>query len=274
VTDDLRALLRSELDAERPPPLGDIVGAAMRAGRRKRRNRRIGLAAALAGVLVLATLLNAATPVRDHLVPASDGTRVSQRPSMPRLSPGTVPIMPSAPTAAEPARTVTSHVGTLRAGGKQKKATSAAMLHLLTELLPPGRTSHYGVAAENDLRVQLYLDAGSGPGMLRVTVGRLPAVEASGAPDGQVTVTVAGDAGDCARTTTVTADRSGGTRVRLEIASCLAGDDPSATGATRPALTAEQGARIVIDPRWGVTMDAGLVDAGARRFPAVPVFVS
>lgn len=66
MTDELRALLQADLDAERPPPIGDIVGAAMRAGRRKRRKRRLRLGAALAGVLLLAALLS------DVLIPARD----------------------------------------------------------------------------------------------------------------------------------------------------------------------------------------------------------
>jgi len=41
--------------------------------------------------------------------------------------------------------------------------------------------------------------------------------------------------------------------------------------AGRAALTTDQATGIVTDRRWGVTMDAALVDAGARRFPTVPV---
>ena len=34
MTEDLRALLRADLSGERPPPLGDLVGTAIREGRR------------------------------------------------------------------------------------------------------------------------------------------------------------------------------------------------------------------------------------------------
>ena len=68
-----------------------------------------------------------------------------------------------------------SHSGTESVGGMRKKATSGGMLHFLTLFLPPGRTSHYGLASDNDLLVQLYLDAGGGAGMRWVSVGRRPA---------------------------------------------------------------------------------------------------
>ncbi|NMO56267.1 hypothetical protein HH310_34455 [Actinoplanes sp. TBRC 11911] len=258
MTEELRALLRSELDAERPPPIGDIVGAAMAAGRRARRvrrQRRVALGAGLVAVLVLAGLLlrDEATPSRAHVPVVADGTGIDPHVSMPSLSPETVPMMTSAPTGSPRERTVTSHDGTARAGGEQKKATSAAMLQLLTELVRPAKTGEYGVSAGDDLSVRLFVDSGAGAGMLAVTVGR------GGA--GTLTVDVAHTPGDCSRTTTVTADRPDGVRVRLDIASCPAGG----------ALTAGQGVAVVSDPRWGFTMDAGLVDAGARRFPVVPV---
>jgi hypothetical protein len=141
----------------------------------------------------------------------------------------------------------------------QKKATSAAMLHLLTQLLPPGRTSRYGVASGDDLLVQLYLDDGAGPQRVRV------AVDKSGdgtQRDGSVLVTVEEIPGECAVNTTVDAQWSDGTTVRLDVAGC------------EPPLSAEQAVAIAADPRWGVTMDAPLVGAGDARFPRVPVFAS
>lgn len=70
----------------------------------------------------------------------------------------------------------------------------------------------------------------------------------------------------------MTADRPDGVRVRLDIASCPGDASPPVRAAAAgAALTAGQGVAVVSDPRWGFTMDAGLVDAGARLFPEVPV---
>lgn len=70
----------------------------------------------------------------------TDG-RISDRvrPQNVTLSPETVPIMTCAPMRVSAARTVTSHDGTPRAGGKQKKAIPLPCFTFLTELLPPVR---------------------------------------------------------------------------------------------------------------------------------------
>ena len=60
MTEDLRRLLRDELAAERPPPLGDVAGTALRDGRRIRRGRRLaalGCCTAVAGVLAVSVVL-------------------------------------------------------------------------------------------------------------------------------------------------------------------------------------------------------------------------
>ena len=143
------------------------------------------------------------------------------------------------------------------------------MLHLLTQLLPPGRTSHYGVSPDNDLQVQLYLDDGSGPAMIRVAVDRLPStVTRPPARDDVATVTVNYVPDKCEQSTMVHARWPDGTLVEVDVATCL-GDRGTPT---RPALTTEQAIRVASDPRWGVTMDPNLIKIGARQFPSpVPV---
>jgi len=300
VTDELRALLRADLDAERPPPIGDIVGAAIRDGRRRRRNRRLGavgawavVAGALAIVLVsgmgLAARPDAVLPAAGEPSPAEPSpaepspAESAALPSVPATtqspsvaSPETVPIMPTAPTAPPQARTLTIHSGTQRAEGMQKKATSAAMLHLLTQLLPPGRTSHFGVASDNDLHVQLYLDRGDGPGMVRVVVDQTPPgvrqKAVAGRPHGGTgIVTIDNFPDNCLQNTVVAAEWADGTMVQIDVASCLAWDG-NRNAPAAPVLTADEAVRIVSDPRWGVKMAAAEVDAGGKRFPAVPVF--
>jgi hypothetical protein len=256
VEDDLRAALRADLAGERPPPLGDVVGTAISRGRRVRRNRR--LAAVGAGVAVLAIAAFAAFGPGPQLPPLPSA-----------LPPESVPSIAAPPVAAVPPRSVTVRNGTQRAEGMQKKATPTAMLHLLTTLLPPGRTSHYAVARDDDLHVQLYYDAGYGPSMLRAQVARKDTGVARGSA-AKLTVTHVPD--DCVQDTDVRATWPDGTTVQLDIATCLEFDgrtDPPA----KAQLSEAEAALIVADNRWGVTMDAGLVDQAAAEFPtALPVF--
>jgi hypothetical protein len=262
VTEDLRALLRADLSGERPPPLGDLVGAAIRDGRRIRRKQRIGRIGA--GLLAIAAAVTAFVLLGDGGVagrryPPTEAAGVLSPPSVP-------PAVPGPPNTAE-ARTLTIRGGTTRAGGSREKATSAAMLHLLTQLLPPGRTTHLGVAAGDDLQVQLYLDDGSGPGMVRVSVGKNGPISDEPPRGRTVSMTIRHMPDNCLQGTVVDAAWPDGTLVQVFVASCL---DPAGPP-TLPALTVEQAVRVAADPRWGVTMDTALVAAGAKQFPILPV---
>lgn len=283
MTDELRALLRADLLAERPPPLTDLVGAAIRDGRRIRRNRRLatfGAGVVLAGVVAATAAMlgngGLAAPSRPG-VPA--GAAPSAAPAdageltPSALPPGSVPPLAADAMAPPTVRTLTIHSGTQRAVGMPKKATPAAMLHLLTTLVPTGRTSHYGVSADNDLHVQLYVDDGSGPAMVRVSVGQAPAVARRGTARGSTaTVTITRTPGDCVQDTVVEATWPDGTKVQVDVATCLAGDGVSNPPAPS-ALNEKQAIGIAADPRWGVTMDPTLVRLGARQFPGpLPVF--
>lgn len=245
MTEDLRALLRADLSAERPPPLGDLVGAAIRDGRRRRRNRRIAAFGVAAVVLATGSVLL-----------GDDGVAARTEPAA--ASPQTVPIARAAdPTAAPRARTLTIHSGTVRVDGLRTKATSAAMLHLLTLLLPPGRTSRYSVAPDDDLRVQLYLDEGDGPAPVRVGLEKITPYGEEPPRDGIIAVKIQHMPDNCAQGTVVDAERPDGTVVHLEVGDCK--------------ITTDQAVRIATDPRWGLTMDRRLVTAGAQRFAATAV---
>jgi hypothetical protein len=262
VTEELRALLRADLAAERPPPLGDLVGAALRDGRRIRRRRRMAAGGSAAAVLLIAALVAVATSAG-----GSPGEPAAAGPAAAVASPGSVPTMPVSAVAAPPPRTVTIRDGTQRADAMRKKATSAAMLHLLTTLLPPGRTSHYGVASDNDLHVQLYYDAGYGPSMLRLEVGQAPVSGRRPDRGSVAAITVEHHPDTCGPDTVVSAAWPDGTTVQLDLAGCL-------DGVRNPAAISDAAAiRIVSDGRWGVMMDAGLVEQGAQQFPQrLPAF--
>jgi hypothetical protein len=64
-----------------------------------------------------------------------------------------VPLLPAAPAAVPYARTLTIHSATGEADGLRKKATAAAMLHLVTTLLPPGRIGTGAGAADEAVTV-------------------------------------------------------------------------------------------------------------------------
>jgi hypothetical protein len=281
VTEELRGLLRDELNAERPPPLGDLVGTALRDGRRIRRQRRLaagGGGVAVAGVVAVTLALggpfgSAAPPAAG---PVAAPPAVAEPAAPPALA-DSAAVKPAAPATAVPAAPYPAGPGTIGpparppvsvAARAQTRATPEAMLVLLGELLPPGRTSGHARAGQRDLHVQLYLDRGNGPGMIRVALGGAPG--AATGPGGPA-VTVDSLPGDCTRDTVVRAQWPGGLRVEAALASCLAGDDGRRPPAP-VALSTGEARAVVTDPRWGLMMDADLVKAGAREFPDVAYF--
>lgn len=245
MTEDLRSRLRDELDAQRPPPLGDLVARAVRDGRRVRRRRRLtALGGGTAGVVALAAALG-----------------VPSAPSAQRDEPAAAPVAgaeqgpPPPPPGPPPGRQLVA-------------ATPEGMLVLLGQLLPPGRTSAFGKAGPRELHVQLYLDRGKGPGMIRVSVSGRPR---PGPRGGAPVVSVADLPGDCLRSTVVRARWPDGPTVQADLATCLATDGERTTPAP-PALSEAEARVLVTDARWGPTMDADLVKAGARQFPQVARF--
>jgi hypothetical protein len=153
------------------------------------------------------------------------------------------------------------------------RPTPAAMLELLTRLLPPGRTSEARKASDNSTFVQIYLDRGQGPGMIRLlmtwghgTGGPCePSMTCYPVPGGG-TLTVTGITGNCIQEDLVEYSRPDGVFIMLNLASCLMWDGT----ANRPgpkALTTQEAVDLVMDPRWGQTMPKEIVDSGAARFP-------
>lgn len=285
MTEDLRALLRAELNDERPPPLGDLVGAALRDGRRIQRRRRAGAAAAGALGIVAFVLAGdiAALPeprfdefaveAAEELtpaVPAPSGTPFGLVAPRVAVSPGYVPFRSTAPTTLAPERTLAIRSGTHDAAGPPTKATTGAMLRLLTQLLPAGLTSNAAVA-DGELGVELILDRGNGPGTIRLELDQARTASPRPARGGTATVTIGGVPDDCSRSTTVTSRWPDGTTVQLDVGTCLA---LKSGETTRPVLSTGEATAIAADPRWGLTMDAELVAVGDKQFGRLPVFRS
>jgi len=157
-------------------------------------------------------------------------------------------------------------VGASTAASAEKPATRQAMLELLSQLLPGSKFSDFRSPSGN-LQVQLYLNDGDGPGMLRVTVDG-PAAAANRDRTGEPKISVESYPGNCIQSVVIVADWPDGTTVKIEIATCLAWDGTQNKPARAP-LSIQQATKVAVDPRWGTYMDASLVEAGAKSFPAV-----
>jgi hypothetical protein len=144
-------------------------------------------------------------------------------------------------------------------------ASTAGLLQLLLSTLPPGATSNYAADPAQPM-IQVYLDRGNGPGMLRVTVSQddRPGGVKTGAP------TVSQLPDNCIQRTIVTVRHAGGVMVQVNIASCLAWDGQQNQPAPQ-ALSVEEATAVAADPRWGLKIEESLEAAGAEHFGPLPV---
>ncbi|GAA2569934.1 hypothetical protein GCM10010435_50070 [Winogradskya consettensis] len=292
MTEDLRALMRSELGEERPPPLGDIVAVAMDGGRRIARRRRaamVGAAFAVLGVVVAGTVVSwpAGSPrTAPGLAAGALPSETPQAESLPSETPPSVSepveVLPSggsaggtpSPEVSFPYRTSVGSVPESkmwdvplrgeRGTGKQVAATDKSVLELLTQLLPKGKVSKLAANSDDGLFAQVYLDTGKGPGMLRVWLK--PLRDTSATPGMVKLETFAAADANCVQSTVVYASYPAGGHLEMDIATCLDDDGKP----TEPALTLDEAVAVMSDARWGTTMDAELVVSGAKRYADVP----
>jgi hypothetical protein len=265
---DFREMLADELAGMPEPPVGDLVEASVRAGRRMRVARRARICSVAAAVVVLAGV-------------AGSGVSFARSGGVTR-----VPV-----ASATEVRT---------------NATPAGVLELLIRTLPPGTTGDYAGRANNggESTVQTFLDTGRGRGMIRLSVGpgdvwdsqartdaelraqcysdqnkgKLPVRSATcviahdikvgkvvTSPDGiKYQVTTISD--NCIESTIVTVQQPGGTRLTFTLPTCLAWDGKQ-NKPSPAALTVEQAVNVGRDPRWGTELDPTLVAAGEKHFP-------
>ncbi|WP_326558930.1 hypothetical protein [Micromonospora sp. NBC_01796] len=266
----VRRMLDEDLANHPAPPLGDLIEQAMKQGTRIRRRRRYAawgagsatLALLLAFVLALGPLDLRTRQSRSAGTPDLPWQPTTTASTAPKTKPARTPD-PVGPTTLQPPPRVVGRVGIPpRPGGQWLTATPAGLLELLTRLLPEGTTSGFAASTTVANYVQVYLDRGDGPGMLRLEVFHLPAGDAEPVGTAQLQETPS----NCVQDRYVWINHGDGVGVSLAIATCLAAD-----GSDNPpgvaALTTDEAVAILADPRWGTELPAELVTAGAARFP-------
>jgi hypothetical protein len=288
----LRMMFREEMSAERQPPLGDLLGDAVRDGRRARRTRRAWIGVGSTGVV-------AALAVGAVLVVPGKGPQREVAPLK-----GPVPVL-----AASSTSTVIK-----QPSGPKSPVTDAAVVEQLARLLPAGRTSGFAQGSKEANRYafgQIYLDSGKGPGMVRAFVykGGLSDKACSTSPDttglaskeaaelkastskemqAQVrrrfAVLMAQKRPGCKDlpgggralfqkdadgTASATVDHGNGIVVNVFTTTWLAWNGKENPAGT-VALTPDQVLKIAAFPGWGAKMDSALVRKATAAHPSMP----
>ncbi|MCG5440992.1 hypothetical protein [Micromonospora foliorum] len=287
---DVRGRFRDDLARHPAPPLGDLVQQSVVQGRRLRRQRR--LAQFGAGGSALAVLLVIGLAAGPFGVGADD----AGQPAGPNVGGPGGPVAITTPSPAEvpdgaapgrfeggadeeprgdpyrsaPPNPPTTVIDTVRVGpgpdGELLTTTPQGALELLTRLLPKGSTSGYASLQSSGAGpgmpyVQLYLDRGDGPGMVRLAIYQ---DDLGGGPrPGTVELTEV--PGDCVRNKVVTVHHRGGLRIDLMICTCLIWEGKG-TSPALPVLSVREATEIAANSIWGTKLPAGLVVNGAKRF--------
>lgn len=279
MVDTFRSRLADELAEAGEPPLGDLVDAAIARGQRLVLRRRVRLAAAALSVTVVLGLTGAGLVLTDRGDPgggtlpaaeASTGERVEATPEgllelLLRLLPGG--------TTGEYAGLRDRRAGIVSVQTYLVRDGGSGLVRLTV-----GRGGLFGPAP------------GMPPSTLRPTRDVPPCVTTNGIPCAQAdqgevawsdgrTYQVATNAADCGRSARIAVLHPDEVRVTIEIDTCPArsrGGDPSTVDApgagavTGLPLTPAEAIELGGDRRWGLRIDPGLAEAGARRFPHLP----
>jgi hypothetical protein len=274
--DEIRRLLAEELAQQAPPPMGDLVAASVRQGRRMRRTRSLWTAGG-AGGLALACLVAGVFLVTGGSPRGTAGTNLGfAAPAHPSASPAGTHTGPETTHSAPLAPASPAHGST---DDPKVKATTQGMLELLSHLLPKGTRSTPAQASDGSLFVGLNLDRGHGVGMVRLSVVSGHPVDGTHCPSGSTCRTLPdGNFAEmidlpenCIERHVVFLRRKDGIIVAIQMSSCL-----SWNGTTNPpsqvVLSDEEAIAIAADPRWGTEMVKSLVDGGQRDFPHLSTF--
>lgn len=278
--DDVRRLLGDDLARHPAPPLGDLVQQAMAQGRRLRRRRRlarIGGGSTLVLVLVIGLAVGPFDPIGGAPGDAGPPGGLSLGPPQSPAGTNSGPPPLGAPPGvgsdlslrwAEGPANAKRVLGTVTIRRKPVGATRTtspeAALEMLTRLLPKGRISDYAILSDDVPGmpfVQLYLDRGKGPGMLRLSIYQ---DNLGGGPaPGTVELTELPD--NCVQDKMVTVHHGGGLQIDLLISSCLVGEGIGNPPAV-PALSVEEAVNIAANPVWGTELPVDIVIGGTKRF--------
>ncbi|MDH6577397.1 hypothetical protein [Kitasatospora sp. MAP5-34] len=261
---DLRTGLSEELSALDPPPLGDLVGTAVRQGRRVRRIRTLATVGGSAmAVAAIATLLAVTL----------GGPAGGQRPT--RLGAAAAPAAPTTrvPAASStPASTPSAPAPTVTAAEASVRTTGPALLAALLKALPRTETfDHFAATSGESPAAQTFLTDGRGTGMLRVFLGtatdqvpcRLPDECFTDSRGQQVRVSHLAD--NCVESTYVSVEHPDGTAVTLLVSTCLSWNGRQNQPGIA-ALTVEQAVAIAGDPSISNQMAAGFVQQANDRY--------
>ncbi|WP_327041159.1 hypothetical protein OG400_28175 [Micromonospora ureilytica] len=287
---DVRGRFRDDLARHPAPPLGDLVQQAVVQGRRLRRQRRLAQfgagGSALAMLLVVGLIAGPLGFGADDagqpggMTVGVPGGPVDTATPSPTDSPGGEPSGFEEGAGAEqggapphrfvPPTPSTTVIDTVRIGagpdGELLTTTPQGALELLTRLLPKGGTSGYASLASSGAGpgmpyVQVYLDRGDGPGMLRLVIYQ-DNLRGGPAP-GTVELTEVPD--NCVQNKMVTVHHGGGLRVDLMISTCLTWEGKG-TSPALPVLSVKEAIGIAANPIWGTKLPAEFVINGAKRF--------
>lgn len=294
--DRFRSMIESEFAEVEPPPIGDLVDNAIRDGRRLRRTRMVQRSVAcVAAVGALALGLGMATaglgPDQAPDGPAryAAGGSETARPAAtssgePSSTRGAGPVPADAPTMAifEPEPSAPD------AASKPPVAVPATVLMALQTVLPDGPTVGFaGSRFSTYTGVQVYLDRGSGYGMIRVALARYGAPPKCESRPTGVTVNCRSSEGawvetfeiedNCVQRRGVNVYRTDGLVVQVNIGSCLVDGPwpaPGIDSVDKEVIKVAEAIDIGLSPVWTERSLDSLARSSDRAHPSLPMLTA
>lgn len=294
--DRFRSMIDSEFAEEVPPPIGDLVDNAIRDGQRLRRARVVQRSVACfaaVGVLVLGVGMATST-LRTESPPGSGfGAAQEALPASPPLAspvptgtnassglllPPDTPTMAVQPGAQDNTRS------------KPSLVQPAVVLLALQGALPDGSMLAYaGSRYDSFTGVQVFLDRGSGFGMVRVAMARdgsNPKRSCSAGPTGvEVSCEEEGGAlverfeidANCVQRRGANIYRQDGVTIQVNVGSCLVDGEwgtPGALAIDENVLTLDEAVRIGLNTVWDERSLERTAAKADDAFPKLPPLAS